>query len=151
MPKSKIVMTLATSIVVVLALVSFNPTAYSQPTPTLQQLQAAAAADAAALRHPILHHGPITLILPSGATYDFNATPDQLQAILIRVINSNLGQTNTTAAGADQTAIKENVAASLNATYAASDAIKAAHIKEAAGFQQPGACVETFGVTTCID
>ena len=70
---------------------------------------------------------------------------------MIRVINSNLGQTNTTAAGADQTAIKENVAASLNATYAASDAIKAAHIKEAAGFQQPGACVETFGVTTCID
>src|ERR1700758_382204 len=151
MPKSKIVMTLATSIVVVLAPVSFNPTAYSQPTPTLQQLQAAAAADAAALRHPILHHGPITLILPWGATYDFNAPPDQLKAILIRVINSNLGQTNTTAAGADQTAIKENVAASLNATYAASDAIKAAHIKEAAGFQQPGACVETFGVTTCID
>ncbi|HYA83034.1 MAG TPA: hypothetical protein VEH06_06240 [Candidatus Bathyarchaeia archaeon] len=152
MSKSKIVMTLATSIVVVLALASFNPTAYSQPTPTLEQLQAAAAADAAAAaRNPIPHHGPITLILPSGATYDFKATPDQLQAILIRVISSNLGQTNTTAAGADQTAIKENVAASLNATYAASDAIKAAHIKEAAGFQQPGACVETFGVTTCID
>jgi hypothetical protein len=149
MPKSKIVMTLATSIVVVLALASFNPTAYSQPT--LQQLQAAAAKDAAALRHPILHHGPITLILPSGATYDFNATPDQLQAILIRVINSNLGQTNTTATGADQTAIKDNVAASLNATYAASDAIKAANITEADGFQKPGACVETFGVTTCID
>jgi hypothetical protein len=142
-------MTLATSIVVVLALASFNPTAYSQPT--LQQLQAAAAKDAAALRHPILHHGPITLILPSGATYDFNATPDQLQAILIRVINSNLGQTNTTATGADQTAIKDNVAASLNATYAASDAIKAANITEADGFQKPGACVETFGVTTCID
>ena len=148
MPKSKIVMTLAMSIVVVLVLASLNPTAYSQPTPTLQQLQAAAAADAAA-RNPILHHGPITLILPSGATYDFNATPDQLQAILIRVISSNLGQ--TAAAGADQTAIKENVAASLNATYAASDAIKAAHINETAGFQQPGACVETFGVTTCID
>jgi hypothetical protein len=80
---------------------------------------------------------------------DFQATPDQLQAILMRVISSNLGQ--TAAAGENQTAIKENVAASLNSTLAASDAIKAANIKEAAGFQKPGACVETFGVTTCID
>ena len=127
MPKPKIVMTLATSIVVVLALASFNPTAYSQPAP--------AAAPAPRL---------VTLILPSGATMDFQATPDQLQAILMKVISSNLGQSN-------DTAIKENVAASLNATLAASDAIKAANIKEAAGFQKPGACVETFGVTTCID
>src|SRR5262249_2862774 len=132
MPKPKIVMTLATSIVVVLALASFNPTAYSQPTPT-----------------PTSNPKQITLILPSGATMDFQATPDQLQAILMRVISSNLGQ--TAAAGENLTAIKENVAASLNATLAASDAIKAANIKEAAGFQKPGACVETFGVTTCID
>lgn len=125
-------MTLATSIVVVLALASFNPTAYSQPTPT-----------------PTSSPKQITLILPSGATMDFQATPDQLQAILMRLISSNLGQ--TAAAGENQTAIKENVAASLNATLAASDAIKAANIKEAGGFQKPGACVETFGVTTCID
>jgi hypothetical protein len=62
----------------------------------------------------------------------------------MKVISSNLGQSNSTA-------IKENVAASLNATLAASNAIKAANIKEATGFQKPGACVETFGVTTCID
>lgn len=127
MPKPKIIITLAASIVVVLALASFNPTAYSQPTPT-----------------PTSSPKQITLILPSGVTMDFQATPDQLQAILMRVISSNLGQSNSTA-------IKENVAASLNATLAASDAIKAAHIKEAAGFQQPGACVETFGVIWCID
>jgi len=125
MPNPQIVMTLATSIVVVLALSSFNPTAYSQPAP----------APAPRL---------VTLILPSGATMDFQATPDQLQAILMKVISTNLGESNSTA-------IKENVAASLNATLAASDAIKAANIKEAAGFQKPGACVETFGVTTCID
>jgi hypothetical protein len=138
MPKSKIVMTLATSIVVVLALASFNPTAYSQPTPTPTM--------------PPMHHGApgqVTLILPSGASMDFKATPDQLQAILIRVISSQLGQ--TAGSGADLTAIKENVAASTNATYAASDAIKAAHIKEAAGFQTPGACVSSFGVLWCID
>jgi hypothetical protein len=131
MPKPKIVMTLATSVMAVLSLASFNPTAYSQPTPTQTSNP----------KH-------ITLILPSGRSMDFQATPAQLQAILMRVISSNLGQ--TAAAGEDQTAIKENVAASLNATLAASDALKAAHIKEAAGFQQPGACVETFGVIWCI-
>lgn len=120
-------MTLATSVIVVLALASFNPTAYSQPTPT-----------------PTSTPKQITVILPSGTSMDFQATPAQLQAILIKVISSNLGQSNNTA-------IKENVAASLNATLAASDAIKAANIKEAAGFQKPGACVETFGVIWCID
>jgi hypothetical protein len=136
MQKSKIVMTLATSIVVVLALASFNPTAYSQPTSNQDSI------------NPTGTPKHITLILPSGSSMDFQATPDQLQAILMRVINSIVGQ--TAAPGADQTAIKENVAVSLNATWAASNVLAAAHIKEAPGFQKPGACVETFGVIWCI-
>jgi hypothetical protein len=137
MSKPKIVMTLAASIVVVLALASFNPTAYSQPAPAAAPAPAPAAVNATAR--------PVTLIFPSGITMDFQATPDQLQAILIKAISSNLGQSNSTA-------IKENVAASLNATLAAADALKAAHLKGAgAGFQQPAACVETFGFIWCID
>ena len=136
MSKPKIVMAIAMLIVVVTALGSFSPTAYSQPTPTPSTGAASEARQ-------------ITIILPSGETLDFKATPDQLQAILTRVIGSTLGQ--TAAAGENETAIKENLAVSLKATLAAADVLGASNITAPAGFQMPGACVETFGVTTCID
>ena len=137
MSKPKIVAAVAMFIVVLTALGSFSPTAYSQPTPTPST---EATSDA---KH-------VTLILPNGETADFVATPDQLQAILIRVIGSTLGQTAT--AGEEETAIQENVAASLNATLAASDVL-AGSVSEwfsPSGYQMPQACVETFGVIFCV-